>query len=367
VKVLHCFRSPVGGLFRHVQDLIRYQAAQGVATGIICGLETGGDQAEKVLSDLAGICDLGVHRVTITRRPSLSDLRAIIQAGEICRSINPDIIHGHGAKGGAFSRLLAHRIAAHSIYTPHGGALHYNPLSLSGLVYFALERLLRPNTDAMIFESQFSARAYEQKIGPIPCSYKVIHNGVSEAELALTAKNDEKVNFLFLGEFRKLKGLDIFLKAAALVNKEKSIRIIIAGYGRESKNIGSQIKELGLDGIIEISPPIFPASNALLRTDCMIVPSRAESLPYIVLEAAAAGIPLIATNVGGIPEIFGPYSDQLIPPESPDALAREMLRALEQPHAKQELATKLQTRISSSFLVNNMGRDINAFYHNVID
>ena len=60
--------------------------------------------------------------------------------------------------------------------------------------------------------------------------------------------------------------------------------------------------------------PAMPARQAIALGRIMVVPSRAESLPYVVLEAAAAGMPLIATGVGGIPEIYGPLSDTLVPP-----------------------------------------------------
>jgi len=86
----------------------------------------------------------------------------------------------------------------------------------------------------------------------------------------------------------------------------------------------------------------------------MVVPSRSESLPYIVLEAAGAGIPLIATRVGGIPEIFGPQSSRLIPREDPEALAVAIATALEDEVATRESADALQRRVRDSFSVDVM-------------
>ena len=70
----------------------------------------------------------------------------------------------------------------------------------------------------------------------------------------------------------------------------------------------------------------------------MVVPSRAESLPYVVLEAAASGMPLITTKVGGIPEIYGPLSDTLVPPDDAGALARAIAQAIDQPDATADIA-----------------------------
>jgi glycosyltransferase involved in cell wall biosynthesis len=366
MKVIHCFRSPVGGLFRHVRDLIALQHQQGIEVGIICDSQTGGDQAERILQELEPLCALGVYRLPIQRAPGISDYLTSRRATAICLKISPDIIHGHGAKGGAYSRLLARKCSAHSIYTPHGGALHYNPLSALGYIYFALERLLRPNTDAMIFESQFSALAYEKKIGPITCQHKVIHNGLAASEFSQSDHSKHEYDFLFLGEFRKLKGLDVFVDALALLQEEGPVTAMIAGAGSDSASLLRQIRKLKLENFITVSEPVFPASDAFSKAKCLVVPSRAESLPYIVLEASAAGVPLIATNVGGIAEIYGPYADRLIEANNATALADSMRDVISNPRDASAAASDLQERVRSSFRIELMERDINSFYSDVL-
>jgi glycosyltransferase involved in cell wall biosynthesis len=372
LKVIHCFRSPVGGLFRHVNDLVRYQAANGIQTGIICDDSTGRNQAEKVLAELVSVCELGVYRLPIPRLPGLTDVQSLKKAENICRDIQPDVVHGHGAKGGAYARLLGNRTKARSVYTPHGGALHYNPVSIPGAIFFTMERLLGQKTDAMIFESRFSSVAYEEKIGKIPCEYKVIHNGLSDEELTAADHVNGESDFLFLGEFRGLKGLDVLFSAVALLNKERGsneppVRLIVAGGGRgKPEALIARIKAMGLEDSIQVSPPIYPATAAFRKTKCIVVPSRAESLPYIVLEAAAAGVPIIATNVGGIKEIFGPYSDQLIEPDNAAVLATAMRATMEHPDATTANAIQLRERVRSLFRIDKMGHDINAFYTQIV-
>ena len=373
MKVIHCFRSPVGGLFRHVNDLVRYQAANGVQTGIICDDSTGREQAEKVLAELATVCELGVYRLPIPRLPGLTDIRSLKKAENICQAIRPDVIHGHGAKGGAYARLLSRRVKSRSVYTPHGGALHYNPVSIPGAIFFTMERLLGRKTDAMIFESRFSAVTYEEKIGEIPCKYNVIHNGLSNEELTAPDHENGENDFLFLGEFRGLKGLDVLFSATAILNKERKgkerpIKLIVAGGGRgKPEALIARIKAMGLEESIVVSPPIYPATEAFRKTKCIVVPSRAESLPYIVLEAAAAGVPIITTNVGGIKEIFGPFSDRLIEPDNAAVLAAAMRATMDNPDDTIALATQLRERVRSIFRIDQMGHDINAFYAEIIN
>ena len=93
-------------------------------------------------------------------------------------------------------------------------------------------------------------------------------------------------------------------------------------------------RELGSDDVVSFRGAM-PAREAFPLGRALVVPSRAESLPYIVLEAAAAGLPLLATNVGGIPEIVGGTDTALLPPEDAEALAQAMLELLDDPAAAQ--------------------------------
>ena len=81
----------------------------------------------------------------------------------------------------------------------------------------------------------------------------------------------------------------------------------------------------------------------------MVIPSRAESLPYVVLEAAAAGVPMIATRVGGIPEIFGPEGVHLITPDDVGALAGAISAALDAPERLRHVAQTVRSRVRSEF------------------
>jgi glycosyltransferase involved in cell wall biosynthesis len=98
----------------------------------------------------------------------------------------------------------------------------------------------------------------------------------------------------------------------------------------------------------------------------MVVPSRAESLPYIVLEAAAAGLPLIATRVGGVPEIFGPDAGDLVAPNDPAALARAIGQALQEPSAKADAALRLQGRVRAAFSADAMTTAVLAGYQETL-
>ena len=121
----------------------------------------------------------------------------------------------------------------------------------------------------------------------------------------------------------------------------------------EGEALRGQVERLGLGDIVRFRPAM-PAREAQALGRIMVIPSRAESLPYVVLEAAAAGLPLITTKVGGIPEIYGTLTGTLVPAEDVGALAQTIARTLDHPDATKDLAKSLQERVASSFSVDTM-------------
>ena len=115
------------------------------------------------------------------------------------------------------------------------------------------------------------------------------------------------------------------------------------------------------------SPTSKPAREAFSLGRILVVPSRAESLPYVVLEAAAARVPMIATNVGGIPEIFGPFADRLGPCDDVQDLRRRIRAALAKPPAALlEEAADLSMRIAEKFSLDSMVDQVIAAYRDAI-
>ena len=366
LNVIHLLRAPVGGLFRHASDLICEQQKLGLKLGLICDSSKNDSHATSVLAELASTCELGIYHVPMGRKIGLLDVRALAEIVKICRNLHPDIIHGHGAKGGAYARLSAKHIGAKSIYTPHGGSLHFSARSPVGFVYLLLEHFLRGRSDGIIFESQFSADTYVKKVGAITCATRIIHNGLRNEEFLPISLNSDANTFVFIGELRKLKGLEVLLQAVSKLRSHYNISMLIAGSGPDADFLQRRITELRLEGCITLSPPIYPATHAFAQGKCVIMPSLAESFPYVALEAAAAKVPLLATNVGGIPEIFGPYASNLLPPGNPDALAQAMEQFINAPEQSNRLAECLYAHVKEHFNIKGMVLDVIHFYKQVL-
>ena len=108
LRIVHCFRSPVGGIFRHVRDLTAAQVAAGHSVGIVCDSTTGGEYEEQLFRDMQHMLALGVHRTPMQRHIGPGDLVSAWRSFSIIKGLQPDIIHGHGAKGGVYALSLIH-------------------------------------------------------------------------------------------------------------------------------------------------------------------------------------------------------------------------------------------------------------------
>jgi glycosyltransferase involved in cell wall biosynthesis len=371
LRIVHCFRAPVGGLFRHVRDLAEAQSRAGHSVGVICDSITGGAFEEDVLAGMAPSLALGLKRLPMRRQISPSDIAAVLRLMREVRSLDPDILHAHGAKGGAYARVIGtllrvsgSRVAR--IYSPHGGSLHYDKRSRSGRLYFAAERGLERMTDAFVFVSRFEADAYATKVGPPFRPASVVRNGLRPEEFEPVLPGPEARDFLFIGTLRDLKGPDVFIEALARIAKQsgQAPTAFIVGDGDEKPRYEAMVAERGLGGTVTFRPSM-PARDAFTLARAVIVPSRAESMPYIVLEAIAAGVPLATTNVGGIPEIYGPFSDRLVAPGDADALAKAMAAKLASRNTAATEAATLRESIRDGFSVDAMARDIEAVYRSL--
>ncbi len=359
LNVLYVLRAPVGGLFRHVVDLARGVAARGHRVGLIADATTGGAQAEAALEALAPELALGLSRVAMSRQIGPRDVAAVAHVARRIADVAADVVHGHGAKGGAYARLAAARQALR-VYTPHGGSLHYRWSSPTGFIYLALERMLMRRTDLFLFESAYGHDVFRAKVGDPGTRARVVHNGVVEAEFAPIAADAQATDLVFIGELRALKGIDVLLKAMALLARDgRPVTATIVGEGPDRAAFEAQAA--GLAGAARFVGA-KPARAAFALGQLLVVPSRAESLPYIVLEAAAAGVPLIATRVGGIPEIFGPDAADLIAPGDPEALASAIRSALQNPPARHDAALRLQSRVRAAFSADAMTQAVLSGY-----
>ncbi len=328
LRIVHLFRSPVGGVFRHMRDLAEYHAAKGHQVGIVCDSTTGGALEERYIAELAPSLALGVRRSPMQRHIGPGDAVSAWQTYRFIKELQPDILHGHGAKGGAFARLFGSALRASGfrvarLYTAHGGVLHYDAASLKGRAMFAIERQLGRFCDQLVFVSDYERRTFHEKVGRLKAAEALVYNGLRADEFEPVAAKTDAADFLYIGAMRDLKGPDLMLDAMAQAEARtgRSLSAVMVGDGEDLPRYREQAERLGLAPRVTFLPPM-PAREAFALARTVVVPSRAEAMPYIVLEALAAGKTMIATAVGGIPEIFAPGSPALVNPDAGELAGR---------------------------------------------
>jgi len=363
LRILQVMRAPVGGLFRHVADLTRELTARGHDVGLVVDSLANDGQTEAKLTALGEYAALGIHRFAMPRVLGAGDLVTPFAVRKLARKLHIDVLHGHGAKGGFYARLAHVGGGPIALYTPHGGVLHFSARSMSGRLFHRLEKLLMRETGALIFESAYASRTYAGLIGEPACPVEIIHNGLAPNEFVPVAPGADAADFVFVGELRALKGIFVLIEALDGVTRPDGgpASLVMAGDGPARAELQARIEAKGLADRVTLAG-VQPARAMFARGACAVVPSLAESLPYVVLEAAAAQLPVIATNVGGIPEIFGPTAASLIPADDAEALRIAMQTVLDQPErTRTEMESRL-VHIRQNFSLQRMTDRIEGLY-----
>jgi glycosyltransferase involved in cell wall biosynthesis len=363
LRILHAVRAPVGGIFRHILDLANGQADRGHQVGIIADSLTGGERADAALAEISPRLQLGVHRMAIHREPFPTDLLVWANFMRLIRRLKPHVLHGHGAKAGVFIRLKSRSDDIIRVYTPHGGSLHYPRNTFKGALYSRMERALMNSTELFLFESAFARDTYQRTIGIPQGLVRCVFNGVTADEFDPIARAADATDVVYVGEFRHIKGTDLLIDAVARLRADgKPVTLTLAGDGEELDALKAQIQRLGLGEAVRFIGHV-KARYGFSKGRVLVVPSRGDSMPYVVIEAAAAGIPMVAANVGGIPEIFGPaHADSLFAPNIVGAMADAIETALEDPDAALVRAKSLRERIFLHFSQKAMVEGVLAGY-----
>ncbi len=366
LRIFQILRAPVGGLFRHVRDLTEELSRRGHEIGVIADSITSDALTAERLAALEPFATLGIHSLPMPRTLGFADFTTPYRIRRLGRQLRIDVMHGHGAKGGLGARFGRSRGQV-SLNTPHGGVLNYKPGSLTGSFFRNAERAIGGITDAYIFESAFAQRAFHEQVGEPPCRETVIHNGLALGEFEPVPLDADAKDFVFIGEFRDVKGIPVLMQAldGLRAPNGQPASIAMAGGGPDFEFWRAKIAERGLSGRVELMG-VRPAREALRRGNVLVVPSLAESLPYVVLEGTAAGRQVISTSVGGIAEIYGPTAGSLVPPGNPGPLGAAMQRALDDPQSAQHEADERLAYVRPRFSIAHMTDQIEALYREIL-
>ncbi len=298
------------------------------------------------------------------------DWKVLMKLWQIFRTEKPDIIHLNSSKIGGLG-ALAGRLAGIKkiIFTGHGWAFN-EKRSLSAKRLIAFSHWL-----TMVLCHQVIAVSEQTKkdIADWPIiehKITVIHNGlpnirffeksISRSNL-LSGKND-KFWLGTIAELHKNKGLDILIEAFAGTVRAMlgsslgwSLILVIIGEGEERERLEKLIADKRLTDRVFLLGRIDDARAYLKAFDMFILPSRTEAFPYAPLEAGLAGLPVIASEVGGLPEIIpAPEFGILVPPENIKELEKSLLYMIKRPAYRKIVSANLKKHIQETFSIKKM-------------
>ena len=363
MRILYVFRSPVGGLFRHVLDLVRGQKDSGHEIGLFCDSLTGGATGDRLLREIAPFCSLGITRYAMPRLPGFADFGAIVKTRQLVKDLKINVVHCHGAKGGLYGRLAARSLGIASVYTPHGGSLYFEWRDLRGAVYLATECLLRQTGNAYTFVCEYEKNQVARKIGLGNSKHLLAHNGLWPEEFNVPIQDAGASDIIFVGEMSYKKGVDSLLNAIALLKSRRVVTATMIGDGPDMQEFQTLVQTLG------IAPQVKflgrkTMTEALKLGRVFVLPSRHESFPYVVLEAVAACMPIISSNVGGVSEILP--QDMMFKAGDDAALADMIVERLDHTDRAKQKAKALNDVVRANFSATDMVNRVSAFYETLI-
>jgi glycosyltransferase involved in cell wall biosynthesis len=308
VHVLHVIEATIGGTRRHVVDACRGLARRGVRVSLVASAL----RETRFREDLRELASDGVEirEIPMVRaiRPA-TDLSQTLQLRQILRELRPDIVHTHSSKAGAIGRLASWSSGVGArVHTPHTfaflfGAM-FSPTSRS--LFRAVEKELARKTDRFLAVSDDEASTF-RSAGFIPeQKLRVVPNGVNPAPFD-AAKPLERADLkvpsgapllLAVGLLNVAKGQDLAI--AALASEAlKDAYLLLAGSGETESELRALAEKLGVSARVRFLGWRDDVPRLLKTADFLLLPSRWEGMPYIVLEAMSASLPVVATRVDG--------------------------------------------------------------------
>ena len=384
VRVLRVIaRLNMGGPALHVAYLTAGLAKRGYETTLVAGSLARGEDSMAFVADELGI---EVERIEELHREisPLRDAVAIVRLARLIRRVRPHILHTHTAKAGAVGRLAA-LLAGDArppivVHTFHGHVLrgYFDPLRTAG--FRLLERWLATKSTALVAVSP-QVRDDLVSLGVAPRERFVVVRVGIELEQRVAAERDgrgesrrvlgigpDRFAVGWIGRMTGVKRTDDVLRAfRRLRDRGVDACLCMIGDGPDRPAVERRAHELGLMrdtfflGYQEEVAPFYAAFDA------MILPSINEGTPVSAIEALAAGRPVVATRVGGVPDVIREGEDGfLVEPGDVDALAERLARLAADPELRERLGTAGRARVIPRYSVERLVDDIDLLYRSLL-
>ncbi|MCA2002677.1 MAG: glycosyltransferase family 4 protein [Chloroflexi bacterium] len=361
-----------GGVATYIRALVGGLDKTRFVITVACLSENGPEFAAE-LTQRYGVraFSLAMNRYKIN---PLTDARVLFQLAGRIRREKYDVIHAHASKPGFLARMAAIGTGIPVIYSPHNFAFHEGSKKLPALVFALLEKIAVPFTAKIVAVARHERDlALKYGVGS-PDLYTVIHTGIDAAPFRVALDVPKLKASLGIPAESQVVGavgrlaipklpLD-FVRAADEIHKsDPSIRFVWAGSGPLEAEAKALTSSLGLDGVFHWLGHRSDVSALYRIFDCFVLPSQWEAYPYVILEAFAAGVPVVATsNLGALEIIEDEVNGILVPVNDVPALAVAIKSALGDPLRIKALRAAASKQIDEIYTMQNMLRALEEVY-----
>ena len=286
------------------------------------------------------------------------DPRAFARLVRIVRRVRPEILHTHLVHAD-FHGLAAGRLARVPVLvsTKHG----FNPFR-SGRAFAAADRAVGRLADVHIAISAGLASYLGASEGFDPRSFEVVHYGIEAGPPPPPLPGAPRL--AVVGRFVPIKGHDALLRALARVRQQlPEVTLEIAGDGPLEPELRATVSRLGLGERVSFLGRVAPPGPVFERAEVVVVPSFGEGFGMVVLEAMERGRPVVASDVGGLPEIVADgRTGLLVPPSDPEAFAAAIVELAGDPARAADMGAAGRTRALAEFSQERCTDRIEAIY-----
>jgi len=364
MRILHIAApGPIGGLERVLQLLAQGQAQAGADVHVALVLEPGDEQHPLIASlTAAGVTP---HSLVLAGRAYRRE-RAAVAA--LCRRLRPQVVHTHGYRADVVDGPAARRTGVPIVTTVHGfcGGDWKNRL------FEGLQRRAFRRADAVVVVS----RPLEEQLitSQVPeARIHVVQNAWAEQAPALDREAARRAlgvrgngfRLGWVGRLSEEKGADVLVEALPHL-ADLPLAVSIVGDGRMREGLRSRLEGLGLNAKVERHGAVPDVGRLFAAFDVFVLSSRTEGTPIVLFEAMAAGVPIVTTAVGGVPDVVSPAEAILVPREDPEALAAGIRAVYSDPAAALERAQRARARLAE-FNVPQWVARYDAIYQKLLD
>jgi glycosyltransferase involved in cell wall biosynthesis len=355
----------VGGATVHVRDMARYLRDRGHTATVLIG---GSPEGEAV----AELCryDIPVVPVASLQRSihPLHDFAAVRELTSALRTLQPDLVSTHTAKAGILGRMAARAAGIPAIFTPHGWAITDRISATGGRVFRIAERLAAPlaHTIVNVCEAERDL-ALEYRIAGVE-KLAVIHNGVRDIPSNLRANPLlDPPRLAMVARFEAPKDHESVLHALAPLRQWKWQMDFIGSGPRENamRNLAAQ---LGLGNRVRFRGHTTNTAEELSRAQVFVLASKSEGFPRSILEAMRAGLPVVASDVGGVAEaVADGKTGFVIPRNDAGKLTQALATLVMRREVRHEFGQAGRVRYEQCFTFERMAAETAALYEEVFD